>query len=77
MTNTTVICPICKSTAKPLDRTDDADGFDCPQQGKFKVSGTAVVTKKDFDSGQWEAALNRAKARTAPGEWPLIKDGDF
>lgn len=77
MTDATVICPICKSTVKPLDRTNDADGFDCPRHGKLKVSGTATGTKGGATSEQWEDALKKAKARTAAGGWPLIKDADF
>jgi hypothetical protein len=77
MADATVTCPICKSTAKPLDITGDAPGFDCPRHGKFKVGGTSMVTKKDVDSGQWETALKRAKARTAPELWPVINESDF
>ena len=77
MTDATVICPICKSSAKPLDRVGDAEGYDCLRHGKFKVAGTALVTKKDANSEQWEAALKRAKAGTAPDKWSCIKDGDF
>jgi hypothetical protein len=35
-------CPICGSAAETLDKTGDADGFDCPQHGKFKVSSTTL-----------------------------------
>lgn len=70
-------CPICGSTAKPLDKVGDADGFDCPKHGKFKVSGTAMSTKKDRPPKEWEAALDRAKKRTKPGEWPAICDADI
>jgi hypothetical protein len=71
------ICPICKSETKALDRVRDTEGFDCPQHDKFKVSGTALATKKDASREQWEAAFKRAKQRAAPGEWPKIMDGDF
>jgi hypothetical protein len=77
MTDATVICPICKSKAKPLDIIGDWHGFDCPQHSKLKVAGTAMETRKDCEAAQWEAALKRARARTAPSEWPLIKDEDF
>ena len=56
------ICPICQSEAKPLDRTGDAEGFDCPQHERFKVGGTALSTKSDASREQWEAALKKAKA---------------
>jgi hypothetical protein len=73
------VCPICKSDAEPLDRTGDHDGYDCPQHGKFKVHGTvlAVETYMNAEREKWEAALEKAKARTKPGEWPLILSYDF
>lgn len=77
MTDATAICPICKSTVKPLDKVGDTDGFDCSRHGKFKVSGTVAGTKADAASEQWETALKNAKAHTAAGEWPVIKESDF
>jgi hypothetical protein len=74
------ICPICQSEAKALDKIGDADGFDCPQHGKFKVAGSVFKeagTGKTATCEQWEAALKKAKARTKPGEWPLIQTYDF
>jgi hypothetical protein len=70
-------CPICGSDAGALPRTGDAEGFDCPNHGKFKVAGTPLVTKDDASREQWEVALARAKSRTKADEWPLIKSGDF
>lgn len=73
------ICPICKSEAKPLDKVGDFEGFDCPQHGKFKVAGTVfrVDTFKNASQEKWESALKKAKAKTNPGEWPLINSYDF
>jgi hypothetical protein len=73
------VCPICKSDTKPLARTWDHDGFDCPQHGKFKVHGTVLVVEAYMNAGQekWKAALDKAKARTKPGEWPLMLSYDF
>jgi hypothetical protein len=74
-----VICPICESEAAALDKTGDADGFDCPLHDKFKVASSVFV---DGNSGanatrdRWEAALKKAKART-PGGWPTIQTTDF
>lgn len=71
------ICPICKSDAKPLDKVGPADGFDCPQHGRFKVSSTVQITRQNASRDQWELALKRAKARQ-PNEWaPIIVDADF
>jgi hypothetical protein len=76
-----VICPICKSKAKPLDETGDAEGFDCPKHQSFKVAESvfAVTRTKDASLEQWESALARAKQRrTDPGEeWPVIQTYDF
>jgi hypothetical protein len=73
------ICPICQSEAKALDKTGDADGFDCPQHRRVKVAGSVFedATGKTATCEQWEAALKKAKARTKPGEWPLIQTYDF
>jgi hypothetical protein len=32
---------------------------------------------KDYTNAQWEAALQKAKQRTKPEEWPVIKSSDF
>jgi hypothetical protein len=72
------ICPICKCPATPLPKTWDYEGFDCPKHGKFKVHGTVVAVDANHPASreQWEAALEKAKARTKPGEWPLILSYD-
>jgi hypothetical protein len=73
------ICPICKSKAKLLDRTGDATGFDCERHGKFKIADTilAIPSKMETSREHWEVALTRAKERTKPGEWPVIKSDDL
>ena len=70
-------CPICGLPSKPLDKTGDADGFNCPKHASFKVSGSALRTKASDPQGAWEAALNRAQKRCATGEWPVIGEYDF
>ncbi len=70
------MCPICGSKAEALDRTGDADGFDCLRHGKFKVAGT-VLTTKNATRQEWEAALEKARAKSEPGVWPCITTGDF
>ena len=70
----TVQCPICDTECSPLPRVGDAAGFDCPRHGRFKVSDT--VFSRNL-RGDWEAALERAKAHAAIGELPTIRTYDF
>jgi len=70
-------CPICKSEAKPLDRTGDAEGFDCPTHKRFKVAGSVFATRRDTTREEWEAALKRATLRANPDSWPVIQTTDF
>jgi hypothetical protein len=74
-----VFCPICKSEARPLDRTGDAAGFHCETHGNFKVSDTVFAEHraKDATREQWEGALSKAKQRAKPGAWPVITSYDF
>jgi hypothetical protein len=75
----TTSCPICRSEAAALDKTGDADGFDCHEHGKFKVASSvfAQASTKSASREQWEAALKRAKTRQ-PGAWaPVILTDDF
>ena len=75
------VCPICQSEAKEPDKIGDADGFDCPKHGKFKVASTVFVLASAgplaLGCGQWEAAFSKAKERAAPRTWPLITTYDF
>ena len=70
-------CPICGSKAKPLGKTGDATGFDCPIHSRFKVAGSIFAIQSAYTSEQWEAALKRAKSRTPPGVWPTIMTNNF
>jgi hypothetical protein len=74
-----LLCPICKSAVQELDRTGDATGFDCETHGKFKVADTVFKDGRvrNCTNAQWKAALHKAKQRTKPGEWPVIKSSDF
>jgi hypothetical protein len=74
-----VTCPICKARAKPLDKIGDADGFECPNNGRFRVSGSVLEDSalREASRQRWEDALRRARARQ-PGEWaPTIMTYDF
>jgi hypothetical protein len=73
------ICPICKSEAKLLDRTGEATGYDCPEHGRFKVSGTilAIPAKRGVSRERWQAALRRAKQRDPTAWATLITSYDF
>ena len=73
----TSVCPICGSEAGELDRTGDAEGYDCARHGKFKVAGSVSATMQEATRQQWETALVKAKARTKSGEWPTITTLDF
>jgi hypothetical protein len=72
-------CPICKTGAKPLDKIGDADGFECTNDGRFRVSSTVLAAPalREASRKKWEDALRRARARQ-PGEWaPTITTYDF
>jgi hypothetical protein len=75
------VCPICQSEARELDKVGDADGFDCPKHGKFKVASTVfVLANADRERAgreQWEAAFEKATENARPGTWPLITTYDF
>jgi hypothetical protein len=74
------ICPICELEVAALDKTGDADGFDCPLHSKFKVASSVfadAISGKNPARDEWETALEKATARTRPGDWPLIKTTDF
>jgi hypothetical protein len=75
-----VFCPICRSEAAVLpDKTGDADGFDCLRHGKFRIAGTvfAIAREKRSKIEQWEAALEKAKARQPSALVPLVLSYDF
>ena len=65
-----LVCPICKSPAQELPHTGNATGFECPTHGNFKVAGSVFrkARAKDYTPKKWEAALDKAKRRTEPGE---------
>jgi hypothetical protein len=70
-------CPICGAEAEALDRTGDAEGFDCPRHRKFKVAGSVSAIEPTKNRQEWEAALKRATERAKPDEWPCITNYDF
>jgi hypothetical protein len=72
-----VICPICKAEVAALDKVGAADGFDCPTNGRFKVSTTVLDTKGDASRQEWEAALARAKAKDSDAWATVITSYDF
>jgi hypothetical protein len=69
-------CPICASESGELPKTGDADGYDCPVHGKFKVSGSVFATKQNANRTDWESALERAKP-VGSSPWPTIRTSDF
>ena len=50
-----------------------------PTHGGFKVADTVCAEEgaKDYTREEWEAALDKAKQRAEPDEWPLIIVDDF
>ena len=53
-----------------------------PQRKRLLVPGTLPVSifedgAEDYTRKEWEAALDKAKQRTEPDEWPLIIVDDF
>jgi hypothetical protein len=73
-------CPICRREAAVIpEKSRDADEFDCSRHGKFKVSGTVFAIDRDKRATpeQWEAALEKSKARQPTGAAPLILSYDF
>ena len=61
------------------DKAGEADGFDGLRHGKFKIAGTvlAIAREKRANLEQWEAALERAKARQPSALVPLVLSYDF
>jgi hypothetical protein len=43
------ICPICKSEVPVLDKLGHADGFDCPKEGRFKVSEIVLFDARIYE----------------------------
>ena len=72
-------CPICKKEATALPRTGDADGYDCPTNGQFKVAGTvmALPEYQEASTADWERALQKARSRMKRGELPTIQANDL
>ena len=58
-------CPICKAEAKELDKVGLADGFDCPNHQRFRVSETVIASPELMRKPRqdWE----EAEAWKSPG----------
>jgi hypothetical protein len=72
-------CPICKTTAKPLGKLGDADGFECANHRRFRVSGTVLAAPalRKASRQKWESALRRARVRQPGESAPTITTYDF
>jgi hypothetical protein len=70
-------CPICGSPVRPLPRTGDAEGFDCPKHGGFKVADTVLAVRNSYSASDFQRALARVKAQARAGELPTITTYDF
>jgi hypothetical protein len=76
---TDLVCPICGTKAKPLDRISDATGFECLNHGRFRVADAVKASPTYWNASgeKWERALLRARSRH-PDAWAaIIKDDDF
>jgi len=75
-----VICPICKAKAVPLDKLDDADGFECGNHDRFHIADSVIASPalRQASRKEWECALNLARARQLDA-WgpPTITTEDF
>jgi hypothetical protein len=72
-------CPICDMKAKPLDDIGEYTGFECANDGRFRVARSVFATTAlvEAPKQKWKDALRRARERQ-PGEWaPTIKTDDF
>jgi hypothetical protein len=72
-----LVCPICKSLAQQLPSTGGASGFRCVIHNNFKVADAVWRDAEECTREQWEIALRKARQRVKPGQWPIIRRGDF
>ena len=71
-------CPICKSEAQEIELGFlDGKTFRCTKHDDFDVSDTALTTRMNAGSDEWEAALKKATSRAGAGKRPKILDLDF
>jgi hypothetical protein len=70
------VCPICKSPAQQLPSIGEA-AFRCVIHNNFKVADAVLRRAEEYTRVQWELALRKAKQRAEPGQWPVIRRGDF
>jgi len=72
-----LVCPICKSPAQELPNTGEATAFRCVIHHNFKVADAVWRDAEEYTPKQWEIALSMAKQRAKPGQYPVIRRGDF
>jgi hypothetical protein len=72
-----LVCPICKSPAQQLPNIGNETAFRCVIHHSFKVADAVWRDAEEYTREQWEIALRKAKQRAKPGQWPVIKKGDF
>jgi uncharacterized Zn finger protein (UPF0148 family) len=73
MRTVTNACPICHGDALfHAERFGDSEIVECPQCGKFKISGTWEEVLKNRDLESRQAKLQEAKRRASPGEVPYL-----
>jgi hypothetical protein len=72
-----LVCPICKSRAQQLPSIGGTTAFRCVIHHNFKLADAVWPDAEGYTREQWEIALRKAKQRAKPGQWPIIRRGDF
>jgi hypothetical protein len=71
------VCPICRSPAQQFPNIGDATGFRCVIHHNFKVADAVWRDAEEYTRERWEIALRKSSQRAKPGQWPVIRKGDF
>lgn len=68
-------CPISKEPAEVLQSTVDYREFNCPSCGRFRISGSALITIRTKSRKEREALLSQARCDVQGGDGlPFIRN---
>jgi hypothetical protein len=72
----TKACPICRGDARvESQKFGDADIVQCPNCGRFKISGTALAVLQSVDNPERRReCLKKAKRWVDPDDLPFIRN---